>query len=135
MPGHEGRDVADASRLADAIGHVDREEVARRQKPVDRVEPDMVGIDEPGVRPFSFRHGGGGGLPNAGRLAADETVLAVRLVPNGGHDHARGGQPLKRGQLGLGLVGKPVTDAEGIPREGFHGRSIRRKARQQNDDS
>jgi hypothetical protein len=46
------------------------------------------------------------------RLRADEAVLAVGFVPDRGDDDALVGQHLEGVELGLGLVGEAVADAE-----------------------
>jgi hypothetical protein len=48
VPGHEGRNVGVTRRPADTVSDVDREKVARIEKAVDRLEPDVVGVDEQG---------------------------------------------------------------------------------------
>ena len=112
MPGHEGRHIGVAGRGADAVGDVDREEITRRHEAVDRLEPDVVGIDEPGMGPMARGHRRLRRRPDARRLTADEAVFAVRLVPDRGDDHPRRGQSLEGGQLGKSLMGKTIADAK-----------------------
>jgi hypothetical protein len=64
------------------------------------------------MRPLPRRDGGTRRSPDACRLAANEGVFAVRLVPHWRNDHAVRGKPLESGELGLGLVCKSVTDAK-----------------------
>ena len=118
VPRYEGRHKRVAGRLADAVGDVDREEVARIEEAIDRLQPDVVGIDKPRMGPVACRHGSRSRRPHARRLAADEAVLTVRLVPDGGDDHARRSQPFERSELSLGLMGEAVTDAKGKTRKG-----------------
>ena len=68
--------------------------------------------------PVACRHGSRSRSPHARRLTANEAVLAVRLVPDRGDDHARRGEPLERSELSLGLMGEAVTDAKGKTRKG-----------------
>ena len=101
-------------RQANGVGHVDRVEVAGRQEPIHRFEADVIGIDMVGLRPAQFHDGGVRGGAGAGRFGADGGVFAVGLVPD--WDDL---SPLLRGhqagaQLGPGLTGKPVADAERI---------------------
>jgi hypothetical protein len=124
MPGEEGGDVGVGGQLADRVGHIDREKVARVEEPVDRLEADVVGVNEPWMRPLPRRDGGARRRPDAGRLAADEAVFAVRLVPDRRHDDAGGGEPFEGGKLGLGLVREPITDAEGESWECEHAERI-----------
>ena len=72
-----------ASIDADPLGHVQSEEIARFQERVDRLEIDVVGVDEVRAGPTASPHGAVGLAPDVGRAAADDRVLAVRLVPDG----------------------------------------------------
>jgi hypothetical protein len=112
VTGNERLHVGQGSRLADRIGDVDREKITRLEKPVDRLEADVVGIDEPRVRPLSGRHGPGRRRPHARGLTADERMLTVRLVPHWGDDDAPRREHFKGGELRLGLAGETIADPE-----------------------
>ena len=114
VPGDELLDGFRPRVDADPIGHVEREEIAGRQKGVHRLQADVVGIDEIRPGPAAGPHRGVRLGPDVGRPAADDRVLAVRLVPyrsnvdplTPGQDH--------RIQLGQPLVGKTVANAHRI---------------------
>ena len=145
VPADEGPNVSLVGGLADAVSHVDRKEVTAVQVAVHGVEPNMVGIDEPGMTPVGGCDGGCGRGPHALRGAPDETVLAVRLVPDRSRHHPGCGQLLKGSQLGLGFVGEAVTNTKRKPGKGEHGKpswrsdcevkSIRSAGRAGDDDS
>ena len=52
MPSH----LPAVSGLADHVGDVEGEEVARSEEALDSVEVDVVGIEEVGLRPAEFLH-------------------------------------------------------------------------------
>ena len=126
VPGHERLHVGGGCRFADRVGDIDREKVARLEESVDRLEPDMVGIDEPGMRPLPRRHGFRRRHTHARGLAPDKRMLAIRLVPHRGDDDAPRCELLERRELGLGLVGEAITDTERQSGKRFHLRSIPR---------
>jgi hypothetical protein len=68
-------------RLPDRIGHIDCVEVAGREEPIDRFEPDMVGVHMVRFLPAEFLDRGVRGGPHATRLGADNGVFAVGFVP------------------------------------------------------
>ena len=73
----------------------------------------MVGIEEVRGGPAEGLHGGVGRGAGAGRLGADDVVLAVGLVPD---RHDLDAELLGReagGELGFGFVGEAVAHAEG----------------------
>jgi hypothetical protein len=100
--------------LADEVGHVEREEIARFEERIDGVEADVVGIDEVRTGPAAGFAGGVGLNSHVAGRAAHDRVLAVRLVPHGGDLDT----PLFRAQEGVELRGalmcEPVADADGV---------------------
>lgn len=104
MPSGEGCHGLRGGGLPDRVGHVDGEEVGRRQEPVHGLEPDVVGVDVPRVRPVQGGDRGLGGVADAARFRADEGVFAVGFVPDRGDLDAVGGEALEGGELGAGLV-------------------------------
>ena len=119
MAGDEGRHSGRRGGLADAVGNVDGEEITRVEKPLNRADADMIGIDKPGVGPVPRGHGCRGRLPHTRRLAADEGMFPVRLVPHRCHHHPLGGEAFKGGQLGLGLMGEAIPHADRKPGQGM----------------
>ena len=117
MAGHEGSDLRRRCRIADRVGDIDREEIARVEKPVDRLQADVVGIDKPRMAPAPLFHRLGRGRPDARRLATDEAVLAIRFIPYRSDEDPVGLELLKGRQLGGSLMGKTVSDTERQPGE------------------
>jgi len=116
VAGEEGLDIGGGGGLADGLGDVEGEEVAGRQEAVHVREIDVVGVDAIGALPAEGRGGGVGLGAHAGRLGADDEVLAVALVP-----HRRDGDALLQGlltggELRAALLGEAVAHAE---RESF----------------
>ena len=102
-----------AARIdADPIGHVEREEIARRQEGIDRFQADVVGVDEIRRGPAAGHYGGAGLGLHVGRATAGDRMLAVRLVPDGRDlDPLAAGQN-QRIQLRRPLMAKTIADAE-----------------------
>ena len=109
----EGLDRGGVGRLGDEVGDVDGEEVGDADETVDGLQADVVGVKEVRGGPAEGLHGGVGRGAGAGRLGADDVVLAVGLVPD---RHDLDAELLGRkagGELGFGFVGEAVAHAEG----------------------
>ena len=100
--------------LADKVGDVDREEIARADEPVDRRRSDVVGVDVIRVRPAR----GADRLVRrpAGVLGRgpDDRMLAVGLVPDRGDGHALATRRLQGPELGPALAPEPVPYPQGV---------------------
>jgi hypothetical protein len=110
---HERFHVRRAGGSADAVGHVNREEIRGHYETVHRFKADVVGIHM--IRFFpaqSFycrvRFGA-----QARRFGADERVFAMGFVPDRHKVRAQFGGQLAGAQLRLALVPKPVAQTEG----------------------
>ncbi len=117
MPLEERGDIGVLGGLPDQVGDVDGEEVARREEARDGLQIDMVGVEEVGLRPAERLHGIIGCGARLAGLGANDGMLAIGLVPD--RDDFNAGLRRKNagGKLGLGLVRKPVTHADGEPRQ------------------
>ena len=112
MARDEGVDVGGRGGPSDRAGHVEREEVARRQEPLDRLERDVIGVDEVGRAPAQRADGALGRRAHVGRLRPHGIVFAVRLVPDRHDAHALLRRQSERLQLRLRFVGEAVAHAE-----------------------
>ena len=121
MPVGEGLDRVRGGRLADGVGHVDGVEIAGGEEAVHGFQADVVGVDVVGLLPAQFAHRGVGRRADAAGFGADGRVLAVRLVPDRDDLGALLGGQHAGAQLGLGLVGETVADAEGVFGQRQHG--------------
>ena len=74
----------------------------------------MIGVHVEAAAPIERGYGGPGFGENVARLGACQGVLAVRLVPDGGHLDADGGGIGDGLELGFTLPGKAVAHAKGI---------------------
>ena len=99
--------------FADAVRHVNGEEIRRRDEPIHRFEPDMVGVHMIGIFPAERLHRRIRFGPQAGRLGADEGVLAVGFVPDRNEDRAQFRRLHARVKLRLALMAKTVAHAKG----------------------
>ena len=79
------------------------------------------------MRPGEGGHGRAGGGEDAVRSRPDEGVLAVGLVPDGDDEGSLVVELDAGPELGLGLVGEPVADPDGVTRELKHGRDVFRR--------
>ena len=95
------------------VRDIERVKIRVRQKAIHRLKADMVGIHMVRLCPAKFLDGGIGGGARAGRFGADGDVFAVGLVPDRNHLDALLGSQDAGLELGLGLVRKTVTHAEG----------------------
>ncbi len=77
----------------------------------------MVGIDMVGLLPAQGPDGGIRGRTHAAGLGTDRGVLAVRFVPDRDDLGALLGGEHAGPQLGSGLVGKAVADADRVFRQ------------------
>ena len=57
MAVHKRLYVRRTGRLANAIGHINREKIRRRDKPIHRFEADMVGVHMIGLFPVERFYG------------------------------------------------------------------------------
>ena len=121
MPPHKRRHIRSGGRPANAVGHIDCEKIADRQKPLDRVEPNVIGIHKPRVRPSRSSHGLGRRHPHAQGLAPNEGVFTVGFIPHRSHHNAVGSQAFKGRELRASLVGKAIADAKRKPGQQKHG--------------
>ncbi len=114
MPLHEALDVRSLRGLADKVGHVEGEKVARRKKTLHRRGRNVVGVAEVRQLPPQRLHRRIGRRPHA--AGSEPMMLCSRfdLFQTGTTS-----TPLFKSlhaclQLGLGLVRKPVTGAHRI---------------------
>ncbi|MEY3911676.1 MAG: hypothetical protein RLY37_1144, partial [Verrucomicrobiota bacterium] len=109
----EGLDRGGIGGLGDEVGDIDSKEVGDADETLDGLQADVVGVEEVGGGPAEGLHGGVGRGAGAGRLGADDVVLAVGLVPDRDDFDAEllGGDA--GGELGFGFVGEAVAHAEG----------------------
>ena len=112
MPFYKGSNCVRTGRFGNPIGHVDGVEVASGQKPVNRIEIDMVSVNVVGIAPASLTHGCVGGSAHAVGFGADNVVFAIRLVPHRHDNDAVLGRQNASLQLGSGLVGEAVPYAK-----------------------
>ena len=113
MPVNERLHVRRRRRLGDGVGHVNREEIRRRDETIHGFEADMVGVHVVGFFPAERGHGVVGLGAEAGRLGADEGVFAVGLVPDGDEFRAEFRGQHAGGKLRLALMAEAVAHAEG----------------------
>ena len=99
--------------LADAVRHINREKIRRRNKAIHRFEADMVGVHMIRLLPAERLHSGIRLGPQAGRLGADERVFAVGFVPDGNEFCAEFSRLNAGLQLRPALMSKPVAHAKG----------------------
>src|SRR5688572_14066937 len=78
-------DQRPGSRASNAVRHIDREKIRAIQETLNRLEADMIRVDVPGMRPSQGLDRRESGRAHAGRFRADEGVLAIGFVPDGGH--------------------------------------------------
>ena len=76
-------DVGCRCWLADEVGDVKGEKVARSKEAIDGRGRDVVGVAKIRQLPPERFDGGVGGLARREGLSADDHVFAVRLVPHG----------------------------------------------------
>ena len=109
----EGLDRGGIGGLCDEIGDIDGEEIGDADETLDGLQADVVGVEEVGGGPAEGLYGGVGRGAGAGRLGADDVVLAVGLVPDRHDLDAKllGGDA--GGELGFGFVGEAIAHAEG----------------------
>ena len=111
--GQEPLDVALLGLLPDAVGDINGEEVGAGEKLVHGFHADVIGVHVPAAGPVEGRHCGLRGVEDALGVRADEGVFAVGFVPDGHDGDALRGGELESVELGLGLVGEAVADADG----------------------
>ncbi|MFT3771667.1 MAG: hypothetical protein QM820_40160 [Minicystis sp.] len=99
--------------LAEEVGHIEGEEVARVEESIDGGEADVIGVDMIGGAPAE--RGGREIRLEAHALwhGVDHRVLSVRLVPHRHYlDAARSGHE-ERAELGAALMPEAIADAHG----------------------
>ena len=99
--------------LSNEVSDVDGEEVRDADETIDGLQADMVGIKEVGSGPTEGLYSGIRRRAGAGRLGADDVVLAVGLIPD---RHDFDAEFLGRdagSELGFGFVGEAVAHTEG----------------------
>ena len=74
---HKRLHVRRAGGFADAVGHVNREEIRGRDETIHRFEPDVVGVHMVRIFPAECFHRRIGFGAQTGRLGADEGMFAV----------------------------------------------------------
>ena len=121
MTPHKRSHIRSRGRPANAVGDIDCEKIADRQKPLHRVEPNVIGIHEPRVRPSPRSHSLGRRHAHTQRLAANEGVFAVGFIPHRSHHNAVGSQTFKGRELRASLMGKAIADAKRKPGQEKHG--------------
>ena len=87
---------------------------------VDRLQADVIGVDEVRPLPIERDDRGVGFGPDARRLAVHDQVLAVGLVPDRRDVDAELLRLDERGELGLALMGEAIADPHRILRQ-VHG--------------
>ena len=120
VPLDKGLDLLSWCGRADVIGDVDGVEVAVGKVAFDGIEVDMIGVEKVFGAPAEVGDGGIRCSACALWLGAHDKVLPVRLVPDRSDLDALLGQFLKGAELSLGLVGKAISDTEGVFVDGFH---------------
>ena len=119
------RQALRARGLSGIIRHIEREEITRREEAIHRVQVDVIGIHKVRRGPIQCLHGGiRFGAETLG-FCANKRMLTIRLVPNRVQRHAAFCSGLHGGKLGLALMGKTVTHADGESREFFHSGVLR----------
>jgi hypothetical protein len=98
--------------FANRVGHVNREEIRRRDETIHGLEPDVVGVHVIRFFPTKRLHRRIRLGAQTGRFGADERVFAVRFVPDGYDVRAEFGGQDTCIQLGLALMRKTVAHAK-----------------------
>ncbi len=105
---------AACGRLTDEVGHIDGEEITRRDKSVNRCNRDVVGIHMVRQLPAKRVHRCVSSLARRKRLRTDDGMFAIRLVPHG-YNFNPAGERIEAGlQLRLCLMCKAVAGSNGI---------------------
>ena len=112
MTVHKRLHVRRVGGFADAVGHVNREEIRRRHETVHRFEADMVGVHMIGIFPAKRLHRRIGFGPQTGRLGADEGVFAVGFVPDRDECRAQFRRQDAGTELRPALMAKTVAHAK-----------------------
>ena len=101
-------------RFACEIRHVEGKKVACRNKPIDRFQTNVVGIDVVGSRESKRSYRGVGLGPNVIGFAFNHRMLAIGFVPNRVNVDTRLTSIQDGPELGLPLVSEPIAGAESI---------------------
>ena len=107
-------DVRFGSWFTDRVGNIDRKKIGTRDKAIDGVQANMIGIDMPAFCPAEFLDGRVPRVKNTLWLRANKSVLAIRFIPNGSDIYAFFGKPLKCTQLGFCLMSETIADTDRI---------------------
>src|ERR1700683_2953728 len=86
---HKRIHIRGSGSLANLLSYIEREEVARRDEAVDRLERNVIGVEEVRLVPAQFLDGSIGSLARLAGLGADDGVLTVGLVPHRNALYAR----------------------------------------------
>ena len=97
--------------LADQISHIQRKEIAGVEKAVHRLEVDVIGVEEVGLRPSQFLHGCVRRCARLHRLGSDDRVLSVGFIPHRHNFNTGIGSQYTCGKLGLRLVSETIANA------------------------
>src|SRR5262249_14593707 len=100
--------------LANAVRNVDCKKVAVRQKPLDGLESDMVGIDVVGFRPMQRFHGFIGGRSSAAWIRAGGYVFAIGFVTDRDDFCRLLGRLDASLKLCPGLMSETIAHAQGV---------------------
>ncbi len=95
-----------------------------REEAIDRGQTDVIGIHVPAFLPAEGVDGFLCRGAHALRFRPNEFVFPIRLIPNRHHLDSVRRDLFTRAQLGFGLMGKAVADAEGEFFESEHVREI-----------
>ena len=87
-----------------------------RDEPADRIAPDVVGINVVGLLPMQLPDGIVGRRTGTPGLGTDYQVLTIGFVPDGNDRGTAFCRLQASAELGFGLVGKAITNAEGVTR-------------------
>ncbi len=112
MTFHKGFNGRLVRRFADEVGDVDSEEVRDGDEAFHGGEADVIRIDMVGAAPAGCFYGSVRRGASAGGLGADDSVLAVRFIPDRANLSARLRRENTGPKLGGGLVGKTVAHAD-----------------------
>ena len=98
--------------FANRVGHVNREEIRRRDETIHGFEPDVVGVHVIRFLPAERLHRRIRLEAHTGWFGADELVFAIRLVPDGNNIRTKLGGQDARAKLRVALVRKTVAHAK-----------------------
>jgi hypothetical protein len=109
MPLYKAIDVGVCGGLTNEIGDIDGVEVAGRKEAADGLQCDMVGVAKIGMLPIERFDCCVRSLPNRSWFRTDNSVFAIRFIPNRNHGGSTRESFDAGLQLRLGLMRKPVA--------------------------